>query len=293
MRTRREILTSITTLGVAAMSDLSALASTLLDAPSTPLMPVVFVGHGNPMHAITKNAFAVEWERLGRDLPRPRAIVCISAHWETRGTKVTAMPTPPTIHDFGGFPQELFDVQYQAKGDPVLAAQIAKDVTARTIALDHEWGLDHGAWAVLRRMYPKADVPVLQVSLDVTMRPADHVRLAADLALLRRRGVLVVGSGNIVHNLGRMRWEGEPLPWAVEFDAVSKRLIERRDVSALAAYDTLGTAAAMSIPTNEHYLPMLYILGMASTKDELVFFNESIDLGSVSMRSFVLSTPAS
>lgn len=245
------------------------------------------------MHAITKNPFAVEWERLGRDLPWPRAIVCISAHWETRGTKVTAMPRPQTIHDFGGFPQELFDVQYAAPGDPELAARIVRDVTARTIALDHEWGLDHGAWSVLRRMYPKADVPVLQLSLDVSMRPADHVRLASDLALLRRRGVLVVGSGNIVHNLRRMRWEGEPYDWATEFDAVSKRLIERRDVTSLAAYDTLGTAATMSIPTNEHYLPMLYILGMAAPKDDLVFFNESIDLGSVSMRSFVLSTPTS
>ena len=271
------------------MSDLSALANAFLNAPSTPLMPALFIGHGNPMHAITKNPFASTWEKYGRNLPRPKAVLCISAHWETSGTKITAMPAPRTIHDFGGFPQELFDVRYPAPGDPTLATDIVSRITKHTIELDHTWGLDHGAWSVLRRMYPKADIPVLQLSLDMNMSPQQHVRLANDLTILRRRGILIVGSGNIVHNLGRMRWEGPTYDWAKEFDITSKRLIEQRDITKLAAYESLGTAARMAIPTREHYLPMLYIMGMADGKDHLTFFNESIDLGSVSMRSILLS----
>lgn len=283
------MLTSLTTLGVAAMSDLSSLANAFLNAPSTPLMPALFIGHGNPMHAITKNPFASTWEKYGRNLPRPKAVLCISAHWETSGTKITAMPAPRTIHDFGGFPQELFAVQYPALGSPDLAKQIADSVTARTIELDHTWGLDHGAWSVLRRMYPKADIPVMQLSLDMNMSPQQHVKLANDLALLRRRGILIVGSGNIVHNLGRMRWEGPAYDWANDFDNTSKRVIEQRDITKLAAYESLGTAARMAIPTAEHYLPMLYIMGVAQSNEDLTFFNESIDLGSVSMRSILLS----
>jgi 4,5-DOPA dioxygenase extradiol len=271
------------------MSDLSSLANAVRNAPSTPRMPALFIGHGNPMHAITKNPFATAWERYGRNLPRPKAVLCISAHWETAGTRITAMPAPRTIHDLGGFPQELFDVVYPAPGNRELAATIVSSVTAKTIELDHTWGLDHGAWSVLRRMYPKADIPVMQLSLDMNMSPQQHVNLANDLALLRRRGILIVGSGNIVHNLGRMRWEGPAYDWAKDFDNTSKRLIETRDITSLTNYQTLGTAARMAIPTSEHYLPLLYVMGVADNKDELTFFNESIDLGSVSMRSMLLS----
>ncbi|MCX6141201.1 MAG: 4,5-DOPA dioxygenase extradiol [Candidatus Kapabacteria bacterium] len=269
------------------MENLKNLAKTFSGAPSTPRMPVMFVGHGNPMNAITDNTFARVWEKFGRELPMPKAIVCVSAHWQSRGTKVTAMEHPKTIHDFGGFPDELFAVQYPAPGSPTFANEIAK-LTKKTIEFDHEWGLDHGTWSVLVRMYPAATIPVLQLSLDVHLTPQQHSELAKDLSLLRNRGVLIVGSGNIVHNLRRMNMEGAPFDWAVEFDATSKRLIESRDITSLANYPSLGTAAQMAIPTDEHYLPMIYALSMAEKNESLTFFNEQIDLGSVSMRSFVV-----
>lgn len=281
---RREMLTMLTstvTLGASARA-LSALVGN--EPTPTPLMPVLFVGHGNPMNAITSNAFAAEWERIGRQV-QPRAILCISAHWETKGSFVTAMERPKTIHDFGGFPDELFRVQYPAPGDPILATTIAQ-MTHDTIMRDHEWGLDHGAWSVLKRMFPLGNVPVVQLSLDVTKSPMQHIELARQLAPLRRQGVVIVGSGNIVHNLGLVQWRGGTHVWAEEFDIRSKELITARDLSALASYDALGRAAQLSIPTPEHYLPMLYSLALADDAEEIVFFNESIDLGSVSMRSF-------
>lgn len=284
---RRTIITSLVTIGAGSMLDLPTLAKTFAGAPSTPRMPVMFVGHGNPMNAITDNTFARVWEKFGRELPMPKVILCVSAHWQTRGTRVTAMEHPKTIHDFGGFPDELFAVQYPAPGSPAFADEIAK-LTKKTIELDHEWGLDHGTWSVLVRMYPAATIPVLQLSLDVNLTPQQHSDLAKDLALLRTKGVLVIGSGNIVHNLRRMKMEGAPFDWAVEFDATSKRLIESRDIASLANYRSLGTAAQMSIPTDEHYLPMIYALTMAEKNESLTFFNEQIDLGSVSMRSFVV-----
>lgn len=258
----------------------------LLTAEPPTRMPVMFVGHGNPMNAITDSTFARQWEKIGKGLA-PTAILCISAHWETRGTLVTAMQEPRTIHDFGGFPDELFRVQYPAPGKPELAADLSES-THRSILLDHEWGLDHGAWSVLRRMFPKAVIPVLQLSLDVGKSPAQHIALARELSTLRDRGVLIIGSGNIVHNLARVQWRsGKPLDWAEEFDALSKKLITARDLSALASYQSLGTAASLSIPTPEHYLPMLYSLALVGKNEDLVFFNEQIDLGSVSMRSFM------
>ena len=282
---RREVLSMLTS-AISLGASARALTSLIDDrSTTTPLMPVLFVGHGNPMNAITTNAFAKEWERIGRDL-HPRAILCVSAHWETRGTMVTAMENPKTIHDFGGFPDELFRVQYPAPGNPELAAQISR-LTHKTIMHDHEWGLDHGAWSVLKRMFPAANIPVLQLSLDVTKSPMQHIELARELHELRRRGVVIVGSGNIVHNLGLMQWRGEALPWAQEFDARSRDLITSRDLNALANYTALGRAAQLAIPTPEHYLPMLYSLALVEHNEEIVFFNDSIDLGSVSMRSFI------
>ncbi len=273
------------------MTDLSALARMVDATPSTPRMPVVFVGHGNPMHAITDNVFATEWAAVARNLPVPKAIVVISAHWQTRGTKVTAMERPRTIHDFAGFPDALFAVQYPAPGSPTWAGEVAA-ATKKTIELDHEWGLDHGTWSVLRRMYPEATIPVLQVSLDVNMSPLEHAALARDVSVLRDRGVLLIGSGNIVHNLRMMSMNGAPYTWAQEFDTLAARLITERNVERLARYRDLGKAAQLSVPTDEHYLPMLWMLGATGASDEIRFFNTAIDLGSVGMRSFIAAPKA-
>jgi len=284
---RRDLLAMITT--TLAVGSARGLADVLTDIPEqTPeKMPVLFVGHGNPMNAITDNAFAKQWERIGRNLS-PRAILCVSAHWETSGSLITAMPQPKTIHDFGGFPDELFRVQYPAPGSPELAGDVVT-ATHQRIIEDHEWGLDHGAWSVLKRMFPKADVPVLQLSLDVRKSPLQHIELARELSYLRSKGVVIIGSGNIVHNLGMIQWRGGTLDWAAEFDELSKELITTRDLASLANYSALGKEAQLAIPTPEHYLPMLYALSLIEADEEIEFFNETIDLGSVSMRSFMTS----
>jgi len=247
----------------------------------------MFVGHGSPINAITDNPFATEWLRLGKELPKPSAIVCVSAHWRTSGAKVTAMERPETIHDFGGFPQELFNMQYPAVGSPSEAHEIA-ELTHKLITFDHEWGLDHGTWSVLCRMYPEADIPVVQISLDVNRTPEQHVALARELSELRNRGVLVMGSGNIVHNLKLLGAEGTAFDWATEFDGLSADLIQKRDLRSLANYKDLGVAAMLSVPTDEHYLPMLYALALADPEDDITFFNSQIVLGSASMRSFII-----
>ena len=272
-----------------AVGSVRGLADVLPDVPeqSSDKMPVLFVGHGNPMNAITDNAFAKQWERVGLNLT-PRAILCVSAHWETSGSLITAMPQPKTIHDFGGFPDELFRVQYPAPGSPELASDVVT-ATHQRIVQDHEWGLDHGAWSVLKRMFPKANIPVLQLSLDVRKSPLQHIELARELSYLRSKGVVIIGSGNIVHNLGMIQWRGGTLDWAVEFDELSKELITTRDLASLANYTALGKEALLSIPTPEHYLPMLYALSLIEADEEIEFFNETIDLGSVSMRSFMTS----
>ncbi|MBU3679498.1 MAG: 4,5-DOPA dioxygenase extradiol [Candidatus Kapabacteria bacterium] len=281
---RRQVLAMLpASVAIGAKQPLSSLAQVL--GMTTPRMPVLFVGHGNPMNAITDNSFSREWAHIGSGI-RPRAILCVSAHWETHGSHVTSMAKPKTIHDFGGFPDELFRMQYPAPGSPELADTIVR-TTYEAITHDHEWGLDHGAWSVLARMFPTADVPVLQLSLDVTKSPLQHIELARQLSFLRTQGVLIIGSGNIVHNLGKVQWRGGSLDWAQEFDATSKKLIEQRDFAALTDYASLGSAARLSVPTPEHYLPMLYALALVDKQEDIVFFNETIDLGSVSMRSFI------
>jgi 4,5-DOPA dioxygenase extradiol len=251
--------------------------------------PALFVGHGNPMNAIEDNPYSLGWEAMGRALPVPKAIVCVSAHWETRGTFLTASETPQTIHDFGGFPQALFDVQYPAPGSPLLAELTHHALTPQADAgLTQDWGLDHGAWSVLCRMFPEARVPVVQLSLDAT-QPADfHFTLGQELQKLRKRGVLLVGSGNIVHNLRRAIWQDIAADWAVEFDEVSRERIATGDNAALIGYETLGEAARLSIPTPEHYLPLLYILGARKPDEPVMFFNEGVTLNSISMRSLRL-----
>lgn len=249
-------------------------------------MPALFIGHGNPMNAIEESVYSAAWQDAAAAIPRPKAILCISAHWETNGTFVTAMPQPRTIHDFYGFPDELFQVQYPAPGSPELAERVRGMVKTTMVGLDQNWGLDHGAWSVLRRMYPEADIPVVQLSLDRRSQPRFHYDLGRELAALRSEGVLILGSGNIVHNLKMLQWHArEPYPWATGFDRTAAELITSGSHDRLVDYPALGEAARLSIPTNEHYLPLIYILGLQQPGEPVSFFAEGLPLGSLSMRS--------
>src|SRR5215217_8408218 len=246
------------------LSDLQRMADA---AKPSEKMPVLFLGHGSPMYAIQENEFTREWARLGRDLPRPRAVLCVSAHWLTRGTAVTAVEMPTTIHDFGGFPPELFAVRYPAPGDPEAAREVAEALRDIPAGLDLEWGLDHGTWSVLRHMYPGADIPVLQLSIDYHKPGAWHYDLGRRLAALRRKGFLIVGSGNMVHNLRRVDFSKADEPeygydWAHAMNAVFKKHILDGDHAPLLAYEKLGPEALLAIPTPDHYYPLLYILGL-------------------------------
>jgi 4,5-DOPA dioxygenase extradiol len=260
------------------------------DLPSTARMPTIFVGHGNPMHAIDDNEYSRSWRRLGDELPPPRAILCVSAHWMTRGaTLVHVGRRPRTIHDFGGFPPRLFAQQYPAPGAPDIAQAAIELLRSNHAAPDEEWGLDHGAWSVLIRMFPKADVPVFQLSLDLSRSPAAHLALARELKALREKGVLIIGSGNLVHNLMAIAPGAPPYDWAQEFDTKIAQAIDERDFVTVAEAGAGGRLARLSHPTPEHFLPVLYTLGVADEKDELSFFNASFDMASLSMRSFVLA----
>ncbi len=248
-------------------------------------MPCLFLGHGSPMNAIEDNPTTRVWRALGTRLPRPRAIVCISAHWRTRGSAVTAMAQPRTIHDFGGFPPPLFAVQYPAQGSPAVAARVAELIGEGRVALDQTWGLDHGSWSVLVHLYPEADIPVVQLSLDVALDASGHYRLARALTALREEGVLIIGSGNVVHNLMRMDWTpgASPQAWATRFALWAKQRVMVGDHAALAAYHDQGEDARLAVPTDEHYLPLLYCLAQQQGDDRLEFANEEIIGGSISM----------
>jgi 4,5-DOPA dioxygenase extradiol len=249
-------------------------------------MPVIFLGHGNPMNAIQHNAYTEAWAAIGSSITRPRAIVSISAHWYVPGTAVTAMAVPRTIHDFGGFPPELHAIQYRASGDPELATRIQNLLAPLPVARDAEWGLDHGTWSVLCHVFPHADIPVLQLSIDETKSPADHYEIGRRLSALRDEGVLLLGSGDIVHNLRTYAWNkqhAEAYGWAVRFETTVRELLIRGEHEPLVSYQSLGEDALMSVPTPEHYLPLLYILG-ASEKGEIPTFPvEGMEGGSVSM----------
>lgn len=254
----------------------------------TERMPTLFIGHGNPMNAIRDTRWSRAWGELGRQLPRPRAVVAISAHWFVPGTAVTAMATPRTIHDFGGFPAELFAVRYPAPGAPELAQRIRELLAPVHVVADTGWGLDHGTWSVLRHLFPAADVPVVQISIDRTRPVADHYALGQGLRALRDEGMLILGSGNVVHNLraffaNPQRTRAEP--WAVDFDATVRRLILAREHRRLVDYQSLGPAAQMAVPTPEHYLPLLYVLGASTDADTIDFPTEGLDGGSLSMLS--------
>jgi 4,5-DOPA dioxygenase extradiol len=250
------------------------------------ILPAVFFGHGNPMNAVTSNDYTEAWQRMGQETPRPRAILSISAHWFVPETGVTISTAPRTIHDFGGFPPELYKVHYPAPGDPALARRVQKLLSPLEVTLDNSWGLDHGTWSVLRHVYPAADIPVVQLSIDETKPAAYHFEIGKRLAPLRDEGVLIFGSGNLVHNLHTYAWgrhTRDPYDWAVRFESAAKEMILAGELEPLINYETLGTDAALSIPTPDHYLPLLYVLA-AGQQDELIRFPvEGVDGGSISM----------
>ena len=254
------------------------------------VMPVLFVGHGSPMNAIEQNNFNATWKELAKKLPVPKAIMVVSAHWETVGTKVTAMAHPETIHDFGGFPQALFDAQYPAPGSPELAKETASLLSKWQVHEDQSWGLDHGTWSVLLPMYPEAKIPVYQMSLDVRKKPEEQFALAQDLYELRKRGVLIIGSGNIVHNLRMIKWDDTAFDWATAFNTNVKSIInDGGDYSKLIQYHTLENSK-FAIPTPEHYLPLLYALGLKTNKDSVSFFNDVTTNGSIAMTGVLIQS---
>lgn len=253
-------------------------------------MPVLFLGHGSPMNAIEENEFVRGWRTIGQSLPLPSAILCISAHWETMGTHVTAMEKPETIHDFGGFPKKLFEVEYPAPGSPELAGETKKIVSTCEVGLDASWGLDHGCWSVVSRLYPDAEIPVIQMSLDYLQDPRFHFNLGAELAPLRRKGVLIIGSGNMVHNLALVNWHkiNEPgfgYDWAIEASELMKKHIISGDFSQLIDFKNRGRAFNLAIPTPDHYLPLLYSLALKEEDENVTIFNDKAVMGSLTMTS--------
>lgn len=259
---------------------------------SSDKMPALFLGHGSPMNAIEENDFVKEFRRIGKEIPGPRAILCISAHWETRGTQVTAMAKPRTIHDFGGFPKALYEVQYPAPGDPELASEIRNIARKTEISPDYSWGLDHGSWTVMRHLFPDADIPVVQLSLDYGKGPRHHYELAKELAPLRNKGVLIMGSGNIVHNLRMVAWErlndDFGYDWAIEANEKIKKFILEDDHEALINYHLLGRTFQLAIPTPEHFLPLLYALALKDANEAIFLFNDKAVAGSLTMTSIMI-----
>jgi len=250
------------------------------------LMPAIFLGHGNPMNALAQNAYTEAWAAIGKSMPRPKAILAISAHWYVPFTGVTVNASPRTIHDFGGFPKELYHVQYPASGSPALARQVKDLLATVPVALDESWGLDHGTWSVLKHAFPKADVPVVQLSIDEAQPPAFHFELGKKLATLREEGVLIVGSGNIVHNLMAYAWGTravQAFDWAVRFEDLVCNRLGSGDDESLVDYRNLGADAALSVPTPDHYLPLLYVLGLRRENEAVTFPVQGVDGGSISM----------
>jgi 4,5-DOPA dioxygenase extradiol len=287
---RKEFIQTLST-GALAMTSLSAFnkfTDSLETQDST--MPVLFIGHGSPMNGILDTNFSRQWKEIAESIPTPKAVLVVSAHWLSRGTKITAMDFPKTIHDFGGFPKELYEVQYPAPGNPALARETAELIKSTKVELNHDWGLDHGTWTIVRHMYPDAKIPVLQLSIDYTKSHQYHYDLAKELLSLRKKGVLIIGSGNMVHNLGmaafdKINEEGYAYEWATEINTKFKELISKGDHQALINYEKLGKSALLAIPTPEHYWPLLYTLGLKNSKDSISFFNDKAVAGSLTMTS--------
>jgi 4,5-DOPA dioxygenase extradiol len=269
------------------LNDLHSISSTF---SNTDKMPVLFLGHGSPMNAIEENQFVAGFRNLAKTLPQPNAILCISAHWFTNGTKVTSMQMPRTIHDFGGFPQALFDVQYPAKGSPELAAETKKILEPVLVDLDEHWGLDHGAWSVIKHLYPQANVPVIQLSIDYTKSGQYHFELAQKLQSLRHKGVLIIGSGNIVHNLRLVDFrnfdkDNYGFDWAIEARETINNYLSDGNFQPLIDFEKMNKAIQLAIPTPDHYLPLLYTLGLKEKSEDLSLFNDKLLAGSLSMTS--------
>jgi 4,5-DOPA dioxygenase extradiol len=254
------------------------------------IMPVIFAGHGNPMNAIDRNEFTEGWKKAAEAVPVPESILCISAHWETKGGCITVTENPETIHDFYGFPEELFKVSYPAKGNPELAGIIKDKVSKYEIKSDYKRGLDHGCWSVLVHMYPEANIPVIQLSLDRNLGTGEHFEFAKELSFLREKSVLIICSGNMVHNLGIIDWRNPEggHGWAVKANELIKNLISAGEYGKLCSYESLGTEIEIAVPTPEHYLPLLYSLALKNENEEVVFFNDRVVLGSISMCSLII-----
>lgn len=250
-------------------------------------MPALFIGHGSPMNGIEDNEFSLEWAKIARELPRPKAVLVVSAHWLTSGTHITAMPSPRMIYDFGGFPKPLYEVKYPAPGSPELARETAELIKKTQIGLDHDWGFDHGSWTVVRRMYPDADIPMLQLSIDYARPASFHHELAGELAALRKKGVLIIGSGNMVHNLRMVNFSmGETgFDWAIEMNEFFKKNIADGNHQPLIDWEKIGSAAKLAIPTPDHYYPLMYTLGMKTAGETVQFFNDKPMAGSLTMTS--------
>lgn len=270
------------------MMDLKTFGNQVLNEKSTERMPALFIGHGSPMNAIQHNKFTEALAKTGKEIPHPKAILVVSAHWQTRGTFVTVTEKPETIYDFGGFPDELFRVKYPAPGSPSFARETKNAVTFTTVQEDKSWGLDHGAWTILKHLYPNADIPVFEFSLDYTKPPDYHYKLAKELNVLRDKGVLIIGSGNIVHNLGMLNWRdpNAKFDWGVEFDTKVAESLQAKNHESLIHYEKMGNAATLSVPTNEHYLPMLYAAAVQQNNESLKFIYQGIEMGAISMRCF-------
>jgi len=288
---RKHFIQTIATLPLAgAIVKLSELNKTVDWLDNSPKMPVLFLGHGSPMNAIEENEFVQGFRTIGENIPTPKAILCISAHWETNGTYVTAMKNPRTIHDFGGFPKALYEQQYPALGSPELALETQQLIQQTKVGLDQSWGLDHGAWTVIKHLYPKADIPVIQLSLDYTKLPNFHYDLAKELSALRNKGILIIGSGNMVHNLGMVAWDklnadNYGYDWALEASSKMKNYILEGNHTPLINYHNQGSAFRNAIPTPEHFLPLLYTLALKDEKDNISFFNDKAVGGSLTMTS--------
>ena len=257
------------------------------------LMPVLFVGHGSPMNGIEDTEFSRRWTSIAKEIPVPKAVLVVSAHWFTKGTHITAMDFPATIHDFGGFPKALYEVQYPAPGNPQLAKETASMIHTTNVDLSHDWGLDHGTWTIVRHMYPEAKIPVLQLSIDYTKDAHFHYELAKEIYALRKKGVLIIGSGNMVHNLRMVAWDklSEPeygYDWALQMNDTFKKLITNGSFDQLMHYQNLGKEAMLAIPTPEHYLPLMYTLGLKAKNDPVSFFNDKAVGGSLTMTSVKL-----
>lgn len=280
---------AILPLGASALQ-LTDLQKAAKSFEATPRMPVLFLGHGNPMNALYDNTFTRGFQNIAKDLPKPNAILCISAHWETKGTFVTAMEQPKTIHDFGGFPQALFDVEYPAPGSPELALETQKLITSVPVGLDHNWGLDHGCWTVVKFLYPNVDIPVIQMSIDYTKPASYHYALAKEIASLRHKGVLIVGSGNTVHNLRMAAWDkmnevGYAYDWATAANEKMKKMILEGDHQSLINFEKQGKEFLLAVPTPEHYMPLIYTLALQEKDEKTTIFNDSILAGSLNMMS--------